>query len=243
MKLLTIKQHKNDKAQDFGYLQCSLNLQPCHKLSGSTSTCPFAGACASVCLSWCGHNSSMLNKWALPARIARTEFYDKDYEGFLSQLDKELDGFKKLASKKGLRPVCQLNGLSDVWFSDGVMRNHPSIQFIDYTKSQYKMYGLWPRNYHLTYSINEKTPSGLVSNIYRDTRFNAAFVWHNNDLPETYSIDGREYKVIDGDVHNLRFLDEPGCLVGLRLKIPTLPAGVAADMKQRAIDLGFVRTK
>ena len=37
-------------------------------------------------------------------------------------------------------------------------------------------------------------------------------------LPRTYHLDGKLYKVIDGDMDDLRFKDKLGVIVGLRAK-------------------------
>ena len=86
----------------------------------------------------------------------------------------------------------------------------PTVQFYDYTKHTNRKN--LPSNYHLTFSRSE-TNDNKVQEMF-DRGYNVAIVFDtpkNKPLPTEYM--GR--KVIDGRVHDLRFLDEPGVWVGL----------------------------
>jgi len=72
--------------------------------------------------------------------------------------------------------------------------------------------GDMPKNYHLTFSRNE-------TNDFQSTQVlksggNVAVVFRNK-LPETY----KGFKVINGDEHDLRFLDQKNVVVGLKEKL------------------------
>ena len=123
----------------------------------------------------------------------------------------------------------RLNVLSDVpWESvfPTIFSEFDTVQFIDYTKTWGRLFTKLPANYHLTYSVNEKTPAGVVARIYNETNYNCAVVFNTakgDDLPRFHTNDGITFRVIDGDKHDLRHTDprrKDGypCLVGLRYK-------------------------
>ena len=96
------------------------------------------------------------------------------------------------------------------------MQNFPNVQFYDYTKHFNRMIkylrGELPANYHLTFSRYE-------ANDFQTTQVlkaggNVAVVFRNK-LPATY----KGFKVIDGDLHDLRFLDKKNVVVGLKEKL------------------------
>ena len=92
------------------------------------------------------------------------------------------------------------------------MEMFPDVQFYDYTKHFNRMQkyvrGEMPKNYHLTYSRSECNQS-LVE-IIAELGGNIATVFRN-ELPKSWL--GKE--VIDGDLHDLRFLDKKKVIVGL----------------------------
>jgi hypothetical protein len=94
-----------------------------------------------------------------------------------------------------------------------IMTAFPSVQFYDYSKHTNRKN--IPSNYHLTFSRSESNDSKVADMFAQG--FNVAIVFDTpkgQALPATYL--GRE--VIDGDEHDLRFLDKQGVWVGLRGK-------------------------
>ena len=93
-----------------------------------------------------------------------------------------------------------------------LMTAFPEINFLDYTKNAGRFLRQLPENYHLTFSLsetNEKAARGVLAN-----GGNVAAVFANG-LPDSYL--GRP--VIDGDLHDLRFLDpKGGFIIGLSPK-------------------------
>ena len=96
------------------------------------------------------------------------------------------------------------------------MELFPNVIFYDYSKHFKRMIkylkGQLPSNYHLTFSRNE-------ANDFQTTQVlkaggNVAVVFRDK-LPETY----KGYKVISGDEHDLRFLDDKNVVVGLKEKL------------------------
>jgi hypothetical protein len=57
----------------------------------------------------------------------------------------------------------------------------------------------------------------------------------DHPIPDAFTLGGAEYPTLDGDKHDLRFLDPPGHIVALKGKR-------IAGGKERAIESGFYRT-
>jgi len=87
----------------------------------------------------------------------------------------------------------------------------PQIQFYDYTKIPTRKVDHIP-NYHLTWSYSEASPT--YSELIKKIKYNIAVVFRDKDLPTMF----KGFKVIDGDTHDMRFLDEPNVIVGLKAK-------------------------
>ena len=97
-----------------------------------------------------------------------------------------------------------------------IMELFPNVQFYDYTKHFKRMLkylrGELPKNYHLTFSRNEANDKETMEVLRHGG--NVAIVFRKN-LPEYY----QGYKVISGDDHDLRFLDDKNVIVGLKEKL------------------------
>lgn len=222
MKLITLNQVKMLKSSKLGYLSAALNLQPFIKLHG-IKTCPNAGLCAKTCLAAAGRNRF---DEASIARLRRTKLYIDQQDTFYKLLIADIEALIRKANREDYIPTMRLNCLSDLTFEDdnvlGTGKNifelFPQLQFIDYTKRYVRMFKKLPSNYHLTYSINEKTPSGVVKDIYKRTNLNACMVF-SPYIPESAIIDGVQFKVVSGDDTDLRHLDKRGVIIGLKYKL------------------------
>ena len=212
MKLLTANK-KLEKSTP-GYRILGLALAP-YNFSGVTNVCPWAGECAKKCI-W----TSGLN--AIPAaknsKIAKTQYFAANRALFISQLDAEITVEKIRAQRDGLKLAVRLNLYSDiVW--DAIARElferHLDVIFYDYTKRPSKLGMNLPENYSLTYSLNEKTTEQEFQSWMAIANVAAVFaVKRGEALPSHF----KGYPVIDGDIHDARFLDKQGVIVGLRAK-------------------------
>lgn len=220
MKLLTeaasnAKTAKN--MQHAQYLSYILHLAPA-TLSGY-NTCPAASAgCAAACLNTAGRGAfSNVQQ----ARIRKTKLLIESRVQFMDQLRQDLDAVIRKAGKLGKQAVVRLNGTSDLnWLAlklnDGrtIFEAYPSIQFYDYTKvlSRLKALKLKPvPNYYVTFSRSETNEAQCIQAL--QLGFNVAAVFAGN-VPQVYL----DRPTIDGDGHDLRFLDKPGCVVALKAK-------------------------
>ena len=223
LKLLTRSNPKTDKSAKQGYLTAILHLAP-FDLSGR-NVCPYVtevSPCVNACLNTSGHGGIPVAKeWSdttvrvnlnavQRARIARTNFFWNDRDGFLEQLDREIRTFAKYARKRGYTPTVRLNGTSDLsWESFGVFEWNPGIQFYDYTKGLVRvekyLAGSMPDNYYLLCSLASTDDKDIRDSLsYLRQGGNVAAVFR--DAPDEYL----GFPVISGDDSDLRFNDPRG---------------------------------
>lgn len=215
MKLLSTANPKIQKGTKYGYLPFILHLAPAN-LSGR-EVCPKRTAgCTAACLNTAGRgglfkkgeSTNVIQK----ARIAKTKRFFLDREGFLADLEKDIHAAVRQAARLGLKPCIRLNGTSDLsWEKYGIIQKFPEIQFYDYTKVRNRKVSHLP-NYHLTFSAADGNDSD-VEKVISSGSTNVAVVF-SGSLPATYL--GRP--VINADEHDLRFLDAPGVICGLKAK-------------------------
>jgi hypothetical protein len=147
------------------------------------------------------------------ARVGRTQLFFNDRQGFLARLTREIAAHVRRAERLGLRPAVRLNGTSDLpWerIAPEVFAQFPDVQFYDYTASVERATARnLPANYSLTFSRKE----GRDADALRVLRANgtAAVVFRGHDLPAAWG----GFPVVDGRIHDLRFLDPRGVVVGL----------------------------
>jgi len=217
-KLLT-KNAKLEKGNKYEYYNIGLQFAPSY-ISGF-NVCPNASInCGLTCLNETGHGARhMINKnnihMVLKARIIRTILFFEYRTQFKNRLIQEINLHKNKVNKlKNVKLCIRLNVLSDIKhekINKDILEMFKDIQFYDYTKILNRNIKHL-NNYHLTISRNE-----LNKDIIKDMPHNKAYVFNvkrNDKLPLTYE----NKKVIDGDLHDLRFLDNKNIIVGLRYK-------------------------
>jgi hypothetical protein len=232
--LLTVGNPKIAKAAKFGWLTAVLHLSP-GSLSGF-NVCPKATAgCLAACLNTAGRggivagNGGTLQAHEIAAgtrtnaiqaaRIRRTKAYFADRPAFMAALVADVTKLVKLAAKLGLRPSIRLNGTSDIpWErvpvngAPNIMALFPAVQFYDYTKRPNRRD--LPANYRLTFSLAEDNDEDARNALFAGMNVAAVF----RTVPTSYAVNGAAAVVIDGDEHDLRFLDPAGVIVGLKAK-------------------------
>jgi len=200
------------------YWEMHLNLIPSN-ISGFETCGSKSIGCSKACLHGSGNPVFMSQKTL--GRTNRTLFYFKERANFLHKITKEIRNHEINCKKHDLKPVIRLNTTSDImWENHKFMELFPNVQFYDYTKHFKRMLkflrGELPKNYHLTFSLNEKNYNeGL-----KVLKFggNVAMVFRTTP-PETY----KGYKVINGDLHDMRFTDPKNVIVGLKEKLHLNP--------------------
>ena len=218
MKLLNSGNAKTRKGEKRGYITYGIHLAPSN-LSGF-NVCQFASnGCAEACLNTAGRGAmTSVQK----ARIAKTRLFFTAKDLFMDSLWSEVSAAIKAANRKSMTAVFRLNLTSDLpWHKltyngKTIMQAFPEAQFYDYTKDSRRVIdwslGLLRHNYHLTFSRSETSQNHDLKSLLNEG-INVAIVFADQ-LPLSW--DG--YRVIDGDLDDLRFLDPKGVVVGLRAK-------------------------
>jgi hypothetical protein len=218
--LLTFENAKTSKGESLGILTGILYLAPARESVpfGGGNLCPMASkGCQDVCLFTAGRGSF---KQVRNARIAKTVYFFQHREAFLEDLEKSLYALQDRAESLGMRPAVRLNGTSDYpFFKMPLMRKFRHLQFYNYTKVYSRMIdycdGKLPENEHLTFSRSETNETQCADILARGGNVAVVFSTRKGwPLPAEYL--GRP--VIDGDTHDVRFLDPRGVVVGLRAK-------------------------
>jgi hypothetical protein len=219
---------KTSKSTDARVVNAVLHLAPAD-MSGY-EVCQFRTAgCTAGCLNTAGRGGipragfgQHLNA-IQAARVGRTKLFFEDRPTFWRILRSDIDKLRRLAQREDAVCAVRLNGTSDLpWHkirTDSgrtILEEYPDVQFYDYTKRPW-IPGTLPENYHLTFSHAGAHENGPGSLRMLHHGANVAVVFdtpRGRDLPEYWC----GHAVIDGDKHDLRFLDPDGVVVGLRAK-------------------------
>jgi hypothetical protein len=201
-----------------GFQTGILYLAPA-SISG-VNLCPHSSpACRAACLYTAGRGAfSNVQE----ARIRKAKLFLTDRAGFVDLLAEDMDTLIRNSERLGLVPCARLNGTSDIpWESskgtDGItlMQQFPALSFYDYTKSKPRMLrmldGKLPPNYTLTFSRSERNEKDCIEILKAGGNVAAVF---RKELPSEWN----GFPVINGDLHDLRFSDERGVVVGLKAK-------------------------
>lgn len=205
------KLEKSNKVQD-KYLNVNMYMHP-----SSTKICPYQdiAKCKEPCLNTAGLGG--VYKSIQDARKRKTDLFLNDRDTFMEYIIEDITKFVNYCDKKGKLPAVRLNGTSDIqWETIKVngktlFELFPTVQFYDYTKIPTRKTKHIP-NYHLTWSYSEANQK--YADRFSDVEHNKAVVFNTKTLPSFF----KGLKVIDGDTHDMRFLDEDNVVVGLRAK-------------------------
>ena len=230
--LLSTKNNKTIKGEKYGWITYIMYLAPFTQNATGKNVCSHASnGCVEACLFGAGRGGMYTS--VERARINKTNYLLAERQNFIAQLYNEIEKLVKKHKKKKEQVCIRLNGTSDLAWEKfningkSLMEHFPQVQFYDYTKNYLRFNRVLPANYHLIFSrseTNEKQVEDLLSKGH-----NVAVVF--DKLPETYN----GYKVVNGDLSDLRFKDEKNVVVGLKYKKMT---GKGADNK-KAFESGF----
>ena len=211
-KLLNIDNNpKTVKGQSQKVMTAILYFAPAWE--SGFNTCPFADDCALTCLNTAGRGQ--MNSVQI-GRINKTRWFIQERETFLIQLEKEITNHIKNSERKGFIPCVRLNGTSDIaWENFGIIQKFSMVHFYDYTKVYKRaikfVKGELPRNYNITYSLNEDNRAHAFEILKMGGNISAVF---RKDLPKRYN----GFRVIDADETDLRFTDPLNVICGLKAK-------------------------
>lgn len=202
---------KTVKGESLGYLTLIRYLAPADE--SGINVCPNAGACRDVCLytSGRGRFADVKN-----ARIAKTIDAVKNRDSHLARAVKEITNAKKRAKALGLKLAVRVNGTSDLPADTRFLtRAHPDVIFYDYTKIAA---ALDTPNVHYTLSYDPESVDWAMCREALESGHNVAMVFDLKSFGGTLPASYKGVQVIDGDEHDLRFLDPKGVIVGLKAK-------------------------
>ena len=231
-ELLTIENDtKTVRGVEFGVLTGVQYMQP-HTQSGIANLCAYASkACALACLNTAGRGvfANVQN-----ARQIRTELFMQQREQYFIKLIFEIARLRRTAKDRDLIAAVRLNGTGDVLWertpiringvkvANNIMELFPDVQFYDYTKYPYakRPTSSLPTNYDLTFSRSEDNESEVLENLRNGRRVAVVYdTKPHGTPPKRYTaIDGTRWKVIDGDLSDIRFNDAGGVVVHLYAK-------------------------
>ena len=214
--LLTTQNAKTSKGENTGYLTGILYMAPA-SISG-VNLCQFASnGCKKSCLYSAGRGKfSNVQQ----ARINKAKLFNEHNHYFMQSLLYSVRKLIKEAKNKNLIPCVRLNGTTDISWENIIVENGKNIfelfsdiQFYDYTKNFNRLDALNEKwlNYHLTFSRSESNDRQVQRMI--DIGVNVAIVY--SDAPKALE---QVKNAINGDVHDLRFLDAKGKIVALSAK-------------------------
>ena len=206
---------------DEKYLVQILHLAP--SFASLFNTCSKATlGCGTNCLNESGHGQKhMMHKGTHSvhvARVIRTLIWFRYRDQFKAKFQRELDSQRVKAYQLGAIPVVRPNGTSDLRFESlwpELFNENPDVVFYDYTKDIGRNVSHIP-NYSLCYSVSEESTDASIELAFANG-LNCVVVGRlkrNDSKPESYM--GRP--VVNGDSHDLRFLDPKGVFVILFAK-------------------------
>ena len=230
--LLTQHNLKTQKGETKGFLTGVMHMMP-SDLAGYGNVCPCASPeCRQMCLNTAGvwANAPAIQN----ARRMKTELYFKNRPQFMADMRKSIQSLIRKAEKENLTPAVRINGTSDLpQVAIEMAKEFPEVQFYDYTKIPRP----WERqlpNYHITFSRSEINDKETMEALEHGVNVAVVFsVAKGEPKPKEW----RGYPVIDGDEHDLRFLDK---LEGEGPFVIGLSGKGKAKGKNKGTESGFV---
>lgn len=210
--LITSGDAKTIKGEKLGYRTGIMYLAPADA-SGVINVCPFASVgCKATCLNTAGRGQMSLVQ---EIRIARTLFLKENPKAFQARLKNEVEKLIQSAKNAGMVPAIRVNGTSDLpKLAKPLAIRFPDVQFYDYTKIPKPWRRVRP-NYDLTFSRSETNEKDCLDALNNGINVAVVFSTKKTEkLPDEFW----GFEVINGDEHDLRFLDKKGVIVGLTAK-------------------------
>ena len=214
--LLSTNNVKTIKSLKYGVTTYILYLSPHTQNSQGKNICPMATAgCSKACLYNSGKGGlSQIKK----GRTNKTEMFLSNRELFFTMLHSEIAQIEVRHKIEGGDFAIRLNGTSDISFEKfkvgktgkNLFELFKNITFYDYTKNHLRFKTSLPKNYHLIFSRSET--NDVIAMEMLKNKISVAIVF--SELPETYM----GYKVINGDLHDMRYSEEKGVIIGLKYK-------------------------
>jgi len=221
--LISTNSFKANKAQKLGWFNGVVHLTPSTKIGlPGVNLC---GADTDECRKACLDDSGQLGcPSGQKAMAARTLFLLFHQELFAQRLLLETERLQAFCTRHGFRLGLRLNGTSDRPFESrkygrllqAILASFPDVVLYDYTKhfprataAYRRSHGIGP--YHITFSYSGKNWHHCQTLLRQGVNAAVTFA---GPLPKKW----RRYRVHNGDLHDLRFLDPKPRIVALRFK-------------------------
>jgi len=220
-RLLSTDSPKAVKASGYGYFN-GINYMAPHKSGGVGNLCSHASPiCIKVCLGTESGQAAM-SETVRESRQRKAVYFMRNRDEYMQEFAYHVEKLISKAVELGLKPAVRPNGSSDIPYEGvsvtvngkrfkNIFEAFPETPFLDYTKNPNRFKRALPPNYHLTFSLSETNEAQARELLAQGVNVAAVF---GNGLPETYL----GHPVINGDAHDLRFLDPKGVIVGLSPK-------------------------
>lgn len=229
------------KGEKVGYLTGICYMTPALKIAGINS-CSHAilGGCWDNCLV---HSGQMSSNVGIEARIDRLMLLIKNPALFFEILRREVIRLKRRARKFGYKTALRLNGTTDLDWTRilfegrSIFKHFKGLRCYDYTKNPNLAKNYKAEGVHITFSFYKKARPDQLEDLLR-AGVNVAIAYRDR-VPEFQIINSQAWPVLNGDDHDLRFLDRPGYIVGLKFKFATFSKD-AAEKNRRALESGFI---
>jgi hypothetical protein len=221
-ELLSPFNEKTPKGEEEGFLTAMMYLAP-HTLAGGKSVCPHSTpACREGCLFSAGRGTTPR---VVEARLRRTRWYLERRDSFFDQLVGELVQMQEGADAHGLELAIRLNGTSDIlWEREKLEEGKtlfdlfPRATFYDYTRTP-AAHRRVPENWRLTFSLADDPLERAVEHLLAGRSVAAVAPEAEKEWVGGWIEVGEHVvTVVDGDEHDLRFLDPAPALVLLKPK-------------------------
>jgi hypothetical protein len=211
---------KTPRGERHGILTGILYMLPATVSTDELNFCPFSTpGCRKHCIVRQGRGQ--MNN-VERGRARKRKLFVEHRAEFLRQMTRDCGALVRAAARRQLSPAARPNGTSDVaWelIAPSLFTDYPMIQYYDYTKIPARMRrylaGKFPANYSLTFSRSETNEAECLSVLAKGGNVAVVFaVKKGQPLPATW----HGYRVIDGDLSDVRYLDPRNVVVGLRAK-------------------------
>ncbi len=215
--LLTREEANAKLAKSSGseYEIVSLFLQPGE--TDGVNLCPFS---TPECLAVCLHTAGLAAVFPsiIESRQRKAREFVANRRAFIERVRHELRLAQRRADKHGKTLAVRLNGSQEIKWPKSIYQEFPRAQFYDYAKNPDSH---TEGNHHITFSFSGENLGECLNRLEHGE--NVAVVFDSPNFPTTWN----GFPVIDGDRSDLRFLDPPGVVVGLKAKgeAKTAPTG------------------
>ena len=201
---------KVEKGIDFDYLTNIFHGAP--SFASLYNSCASASlGCGLNCLNESGHGQKHMmheNVHSVHvARVTRTMLWFRFRDQFKVKMQREIRALVRKAKRMNLVPVVRPNGTTDFNFESlwpELFTNNEDVTFYDYTKNANRDVSHIP-NYSLSFSVSETNLDTAKSELQRGLNVVMVLRLKRNE-PKPDTVLG--YPTINGDIHDLRFIDD-----------------------------------